>query len=162
MSSMSKERAFAALVVAFALALSVSCLAAVSQASGPYAAPADKRQAISHVLELYAQGWYEGNPSVLQQALHPDYVWRSVSVVKGKPSEVLARSGLGALDAADRGLGRMIPPSQRKAAITILSLDKDVASVRLVMSDRVELLHVVLWNNAWRVIDALAETGDFK
>jgi len=143
------------------LVLGDSAPAAVRQASGPYKPESEKDTpaAITATVRRYAQSWYEGNTEAMQQTLHPDFSWHLVSVSASKPSSIAQRSGLGQLDVTDRGLGRGVVPSARKADVTVLAVDRNLASVRLLLTDRTELLHLTRWNNRWLVIDALSEAG---
>ena len=154
-------------VTLFVLTTSVgsSCLAAqlpVSQGAGTSAvrhvATAADSAAIRETALDYIEGWYEGNASRMERALHPELAKR---IVRTDPKS--GRSGLGSqsamtlVNATKAGGGTRTPEARRLKDVRILDIFENAASVRVDASDWVDYLQVAKWNGRWVIVNVLWE-----
>lgn len=96
----------------------------------------------------YFEGWYDGDVSRVERALHPDLVKRCASgdlrlTTKDRMIELAGR-GEGREDGADRRLD-----------ISVADLYGDIASVVVRSAVYREYLHLVRTGDGWRIADAL-------
>lgn len=104
----------------------------------------------------YIEGWYEGNTSRMERALHPDLAKRVVmpgpsgAVVQNMTKDQL-------VGATARGGGKMTPPERQQKDVTILDIFGNAASVKVVAADWVDYLHVGKVDDRWVIINVLWE-----
>jgi len=106
----------------------------------------------------YAEGWYEGNADRMERAVHPDLAKRCLipdpRTGKGKIDNL---SALAMVQAVRRGGGKLTPESDRRADVQILDVFGSAASVKLVMPDWVEYLHMSKIQGRWIIVNILWE-----
>jgi hypothetical protein len=113
----------------------------------------DTRVAILATATDYVQGGYEADSARIARSLHPDLAKR---IVRANPDGSPRLDGMSAL-----GLIRLIdgkspaPADERLAAIDILALDGDIATVRVEMQHWIDHLQLCFWNGRWLVVNAL-------
>jgi hypothetical protein len=104
----------------------------------------------------YIEGWYEGNASRMERALHPDLAKRVVmpgpsgAVVQNMTKDQL-------VGATARGGGKMTPPDRQRKDVTILDIFGNAASVKVVAADWVDYLQIGKVDDRWVIINVLWE-----
>ncbi len=104
----------------------------------------------------YVEGWYDKDTARMAAGLHPALAKRSMN-----PE---APQGIDHLDLPT--LLGLVPQyggqtgNERKEDITVLDVDHDMASVRVVSNNYVDLLHLGYWNDQWWVINVLWKFRD--
>lgn len=130
-------------------------LAQAPASSGPTEAD---REAIRQTALDYAEGWYEGNGARMERALHPELAKRIVRRDANTNRNVLDNMGASTLaNSTYRGGGRNTPQERQQKDVTILDIFENAASVKLVMSDWIDYLHVARWNGRWVIVNVLWE-----
>ena len=106
----------------------------------------------------YIEGWYEGNASRMERALHPELAKR---IVRTDPKS--GRSGLGSqsamtlINGTKAGGGTRTPEARRLKDVRILDIFENAGSVRVEASDWIDYLHVAKWNGRWVIVNVLWE-----
>jgi hypothetical protein len=106
----------------------------------------------------YIEGWYEGNATRMERALHPELAKR---IVRTDPKS--GRSGLGMqsaltlINATKAGGGTKTPEARRLKDVRILDVFENAASVRVDASDWIDYLQVAKWNGRWVIVNVLWE-----
>ena len=106
----------------------------------------------------YGQGWYEGDAERMERALHPDLAKRTLMPDprsgKGKIDHMSAMS---LVQATRKGYGAKTPTDKQQTDVTILDVYGNAASVKLVMHDWVDYLHMVRTEGRWVIVNVLWE-----
>lgn len=104
----------------------------------------------------YIQGYYEGNPEMMEKALHPELAKR---IVRTDPQSGRQRldqmSALTLINITRAGGGKSIPPDQRIFEFQILDITGNNASVRTVAKGFFDYIHMSKWNGEWRIVNVL-------
>ena len=102
----------------------------------PAAAPAQTAADSSSIRATaldYVEGWYEGNPERMGRALHPELVKRIVASDTTTKRSVLENMG------------------------AILDIFGNAASVKAVMADWIDYLHIAKVDGRWMIVNVLWE-----
>jgi Putative lumazine-binding len=106
----------------------------------------------------YVEGWYEGNPNRMGRALHPELVKRIVASDTATKRSVLENMGASALVNGTRhGWGKQTPRNRQQKDVTILDIFGNAASVKAVMADWIDYLHVAKVDGRWVIVNVLWE-----
>lgn len=140
------------------LKLSVGALVLVLWASaGPETGGSDLESIKQTALD-YAEGWYEGNAERMERALHSDLAKRTLMLDprsgKGRISHL---SALTLVQETRAGTGTKTPREIRRADVTVLDVYGNAASVRLVMHDWVDYIHMSKTDGRWVIVNILWE-----
>ena len=129
-----------------------------SHQHGP-AATADPEtiEAIIATVHDYYEGWFEGDPSRMRRALHPDLVKRSVPE-SGKA--VVTASYEDMVGATEQGSGTRHPPERRSFDISINHVHGDIADVHVIGDVYVDYLQMVRVDGRWQILNALWVPAD--
>ena len=93
----------------------------------------------------------------MKSCLHPQLAKRSV-VQDANGADVLREMNAEMLIAATaRNYGKNPPADQRRADVKILEVYGNVASVRVMMQDWIDYLHVAKIDGTWKVVNVLWE-----
>lgn len=101
----------------------------------------------------YVEGGYDGDAARIGRSLHPDLAKR---IMRANPD---GRPRLDQMSAL--GLIRLIegkapaPAGQRRSEISLLAIDGDIASVRVVMQHWTDHLQLCRWDGRWLIVNAL-------
>lgn len=113
-------------------------------------------QIITKTLLDYADGWYTGDAARMERSLHPDLAKRIVKAVDGQIIlEQMAASVL--VDVTQQGYGKDTPPEKRLKEIVFLDVFGNAASVKMIMSDWVDYLHLGRFDGQWLIVNVLWE-----
>lgn len=105
----------------------------------------------------YVEGGYDGDAARVARSLHPDLA----SIMRAHPDGQPRLDQMSAL-----GLIRLIegkapaPAGQRRSEISVLAVDGDIASVRVVMQHWTDHLQLCRWNGRWLIVNALWRLQD--
>ena len=116
---------------------------------------ADKA-AIKQTALDYIEGWYEGDADRMERALHPDLAKRIVRT-KDSRSQLDQMSALSLVQGARRGFGKGTPKEKQQKDIIILDVFENTSSVKVIMSDWVDYMHMAKYNGRWVIINVLWE-----
>ena len=106
----------------------------------------------------YVEGWYEGNPERMSRALHPELVKRIVASDTATKRSVLENMGASALVNGTRhGWGKETPKNRQQKDVTILDIFGNAASVKAVMADWIDYLHMAKVDGRWVIVNVLWE-----
>jgi hypothetical protein len=107
----------------------------------------------------YVEGWYEGNPERMGRALHPELVKRIVTGDTATKRSVLENMGASALVNGTRhGWGKKTPRNRQQKDVTILDIFGNAASVKAVMADWIDYIHMAKVDGRWVIVNVLWET----
>jgi hypothetical protein len=106
----------------------------------------------------YVEGWYEGNPTRMARALHPELVKRIVVSDTATGKSVLQNMGASALvNGARRGYGKSTPKERQQKDVSILDIFNNAASAKAVMADWVDYLQLAKVDGRWVIVNVLWE-----
>ncbi|MFC2084882.1 nuclear transport factor 2 family protein [Bacteroidota bacterium] len=118
----------------------------------------EEKQNITNCALDYIEGWYEGNPNRMANALHLDLAKRIVNTIpetgKSKLNHINAETLIGY---TKKGFGRKVPKTERQKDVTILDIYRNVASVKIVARDWIDYLHLAKCDGDWKIINVLWE-----
>lgn len=104
----------------------------------------------------YAEGWYTGDATRMEQALHPEFLKRRVvtdiTTDEASLHEIDAPTLLRATQA---GVGKDAWRGPLDLTVTILDEHHDMAVVRVVSPLYVDYLQLVKWRGRWVILDVL-------
>lgn len=104
----------------------------------------------------YVEAWYEGNAERMARALHPllqkRIVERNPATDRDRVREMSAALLLGY---TREGGGRDIPADQQQKDITVLDLDGNVASAKVVFLEWIDYLHLARFDGRWVIMNIL-------
>ena len=106
----------------------------------------------------YVEGWYEGNADRMAKALHPELVKRIVvrdtttgkTMVQGMGTSVLVNS-------TRHGYGKETPKERQQKDVSLLDVFGNAASVKAVMADWIDYMHMAKVDGRWVIVNVLWE-----
>jgi hypothetical protein len=138
--------------VIFALSLSVINAAAQSdRASGD-------KTAIRATIADYIEGYYLCDAARMERSLHPHYLKHTISG-SGGDLKIVDKTGPEMVQEVRRKK-ELAPVSQRKDEITILVMDGDVASVKLVATHWTNYMTLLKQNGVWKIVAVVKRNQD--
>lgn len=106
----------------------------------------------------YVEGWYEGNAERMERALHPDLAKRIARTdPKTGRSRLDQMGALSLVQGARAGYGKNTPKEKQQKDIFILDVFGNTASVKAVMSDWIDYMHIAKFNGRWVIVNVLWE-----
>lgn len=106
----------------------------------------------------YIQGWYAGDASRMEGALHPKLAKRIVETDPASHQSVLGDMGAEKLIEYTRaGGGKETPRGRRQSDVSILDIYQGAASAKVIAADWVDYLHLARWNGRWVIVNVLWE-----
>lgn len=120
------------------------------------------REAIRRTVLNYAEGWYEGNADRMDSSLHQHLAKRVIRVTEQGESRLDQLSALGLVRNVRAGVGKSTPVAEQRKDVVILDATGNVASVKLVMRDWIDYIHLGKFNGKWLIINVLWETKPKK
>jgi hypothetical protein len=114
--------------------------------------------AIKQAAVDYCESWYEGSTEKIERAVHPDLAKR---IVRSDPQSKAARlDHMGAMrlfQGVRAGHGKNTPKEKQLKEVTVLDVFGNTASVKAVMSDWIDYMHVAKMNGRWVIVNVLWE-----
>lgn len=129
----------------------------VSAAQGQTAATDADKEAIRQTALDYVEGWYEGNAERMERALHPELAKRIVRSNPQGNSRLDQMSALTLILGTRRGGGKDTPKERQQKDVFILDVFENAASVKAVMSDWIDYMHMAKSNGRWVIVNVLWE-----
>ena len=116
-----------------------------------------ERAAIKQTALDYVEGWYEGNAERMERALHPELAKRIARTNPEGRSRLDQMSALSLVQGTRRGGGKDTPKEKQDKEVVILDVFQNSASVKAVMSDWIDYMHMAKFNGRWVIINVLWE-----
>jgi hypothetical protein len=135
-------------------------LLAVALALAPAAAGAQTAADSAGIRQAaldYIEGWYEGDATRMERALHPELAKRIVQTMQNGRSRLDQMSALTLINGVRSGGGKSTPAAEQLKDLTILDIYQGAASARLNASGWVDYLHLARWNGRWVIVNVLWE-----
>src|SRR5262249_14546000 len=124
-----------------------------AQNISPEDAAAIKKPALN-----YIEGWYEGNPSRMESALHPELAKRALIVdLASGHSRLDSMSAMTLVQYTRAGGGSRVPKDKQQKDITILDRFNNAAIVKVVAYEWVDYLQEAKINGEWKIVNVLWE-----
>lgn len=120
------------------------------------ATEADKT-AIKQTALDYIEGWYAGDAVRMERAVHPDLAKRIVRTNEQGQSRLDQMSSMGLVQGTRRGFGKETPKDKQQKDVMILDVFGNTASVKAVMSDWIDYMHIAKYNSRWVIVNVLWE-----
>lgn len=105
----------------------------------------------------YVEGWYEGNAERMERAVHPELAKRIVRTSPEGRSRLDQMSAMTLVQGARRGGGKETPKEMQQRDVIILDVFENTASVKAVMSDWIDYMHMAKFNGRWVIVNVLWE-----
>jgi hypothetical protein len=106
----------------------------------------------------YCESWYEGNPERMERALHPDLAKRIVRTdAKSARSRLEQMSAMGLMQGVRSGFSKNTPKEKQLKDVFVLDVFGNTASVKAVMSDWIDYMHIAKSNGRWVIVNVLWE-----
>ena len=122
-----------------------------------HAQTANETAAIKQTALDYVEGWYEANAERMERSLHPELAKR---IVRNNPegrSRLDQMSAMTLVQGVKRGGGKDIPKDNQQKDVVILDIFGNTASVKCVMSDWIDYMHMAKFNGRWVIVNVLWE-----
>lgn len=106
----------------------------------------------------YIEGWYAGDATRMERAVHPELAKRIV-MSDTKTSRYQLES-IGAMTLVNRtraGGGTRTPDARKQKDFTLLDVFQNAAVAKVVASDWVDYLQLAKWNGKWVIVNVLWE-----
>ena len=137
--------------------VAVGCVVALLTCSALSVDPSEEA-AIKKTALDYGQGWYEGNAERMERALHPDLAKRVlVPDPRSGKGKIDHMSALSLIQATRKGGGTKTPTDKRRTDVIILDVAGNAASVKLVMHDWIDYMHMSKIGGQWVIVNVLWE-----
>ena len=105
----------------------------------------------------YIDGWYAGDATRMERALHPELAKRIVMTDAQGRSRLGQQSAMTLVQNTRNGGGKDTPPEQMQKDVVILDIFQNAASVRATMSGWIDYMHMAKWNGHWVIVNVLWE-----
>jgi hypothetical protein len=106
----------------------------------------------------YVEGWYEGNPSRMARAVHPELVKRIVVGDTATGKSILQNMGASALVNGTRhGYGKSTPKERQQKDVTILDIFGNAATAKAVMAEWIDYMQLAKVDGRWVIVNVLWE-----
>lgn len=106
----------------------------------------------------YMEGWYMGDGDRMAQALHPELAKRAQ--LPSPQNGALSYNHMTAdqLTRATRsGMGTRTPEARQQKDAVILDIFGNTASVKAIMADWIDYMHMMKVNDEWKIVNVLWE-----
>ena len=116
------------------------------------------KKAITDITLDYLEGWYEGDASRMERALHPDLNKKGLQVIKDTGRSNLSQaSATNMVEATRAGIGKLKPGEETEIDISVLDIYKNTACVKAVSLRFVDYCLLARYNDEWKIVNVLWE-----
>jgi hypothetical protein len=105
----------------------------------------------------YIQGWYTGDATRMERALHPELAKRIVRSDTLGNFRLDQQSAMTLVQGTRNGYGKSTPEADRHDDVRILDIYRNAASARIDASDWVDYLQLAKWRGRWVIVNVLWE-----
>lgn len=105
----------------------------------------------------YIQGWYAGDATRMEGALHPELAKRIVRTDSLGNHRLDQQSAMTLVQGTRSGYGKSTPQADRHDDVRILDVYRNAASVRIDASYWVDYLQLAKWRGRWVIVNVLWE-----
>jgi Putative lumazine-binding len=114
--------------------------------------------AIKQAATDYCESWYEGSTEKIERAVHPDLAKRIVRHdPQGKNGRLDHMGAMRLYQGVRSGYGKNTPKEKQLKEVTVLDVLGNAASVKAVMSDWIDYMHIAKINGRWVIVNVLWE-----
>lgn len=151
--------------------LCLSAAAAAAQAAQAEAKPEARKwnvseadlAAIKQAAIDYCESWYEGSAEKIERAVHPELAKRIVNTdPQSKRSRLDHMGAMRLYQGVRAGNGKNTPKEKQLKDVTVLDVFGNTASVKAVMSDWIDYMHIAKFNGRWVIVNVLWEMNPPK
>jgi hypothetical protein len=128
----------------------------VVSAQSPTTAVSDEI-AIKQTAMDYIEGWYDGDATRMERALHPELAKRMVSLDSRGHNRLNQMSAMTLVQSTRAGGGKNTPKDQQQKDTTILDQFNNAAVVKIVASGWIDYLEEVKFDGQWKIVNVLWE-----
>jgi Putative lumazine-binding len=126
-------------------------LLSFAYANQPQKTSADA-DSVRAVVTDYIESYYTADAARLERSLHPHYLKHTISG-SGADQRMTEKTGLQMLQ--DVRNGQPIPQAHRGQQITVLDVNGDIASAKLVTPGWSDYLTLSKWNGKWKIVSVV-------
>jgi hypothetical protein len=105
----------------------------------------------------YIQGWYTGDATRMEGALHPELAKRIVRSDTLGNFRLDQQSAMTLVQNTRRGYGKETPEADRRDDVRILDIYRNAASARIDASQWIDYLQLAKWRGRWVIVNVLWE-----
>jgi hypothetical protein len=106
----------------------------------------------------YVEGWYEGNPTRMARAVHPELVKRIVVGDTATGKSILQNMGASALVNGTRhGYGKNTARERQQKDVTILDIFGNAAAAKAIMAEWIDYMQLAKVDGRWVIVNVLWE-----
>jgi hypothetical protein len=105
----------------------------------------------------YIQGWYTGDATRMERALHPELAKRIVRTDSLSNYRIDQQSAMTLVQGTRNGYGKTTPQADRHDDVRILDIYRNAASVRIDASYWIDYLQLAKWHGRWVIVNVLWE-----
>ena len=116
---------------------------------------ADDRLAVEQTAKDYIEGWYTGDSARMARALHPDLVKRRIETLPDGRQVVENVNREDMVQMTSHGGGSKTPPERQNISIEVLDITGDIAAVKTVSSQYVDILSLAKVKGKWVIVNVL-------
>jgi hypothetical protein len=123
----------------------------------PATAAAQSREdslGIRAAAEDYLVSWYDGDAARMERAIHPELATRNTTLENGR-SRLSNMGAMAMVQLTRNRAGNPQPQDKRLLEITILTIHQNIASVKVVSQDFVDLVSVAKSDGRWVIVNDL-------
>jgi len=117
----------------------------------------DEMAAIEAAARNYIDGWYEGNPDRMAEALHPDLAKRTLRSLPDGRQFVHSLTRDTMIAYTEAGFGKESRKEGQVNEVVILDVSPVTASVKTVSHQFVDYLHLAKVDGTWKIVNVLWE-----
>jgi hypothetical protein len=100
----------------------------------------------------YYEGWFDGEPTRMERALHPDLIKRDYDPGEQAVATMSARS---MIDMTAAGRGKLRDPGDRQIRVHVDHVHGWIATVTVTSAVYVDYLQLVDVDGAWKILNVL-------
>jgi hypothetical protein len=111
--------------------------------------------AVARVALDYFEGWFEGDATRVERALHSDLVKRTLETDSAGGETLDTETAQSLLDATSKGIGRTRGQGDRRIEVEVEDVYGAIANVTVCSTVYREYLHLVRTGEGWKIVSAL-------
>lgn len=116
-----------------------------------------EESAVRATVTDYIEGYYTGDAARMEKSLHPHYLKHTISGVEG---QLRMTEKTGQQMVQDVRTAGPVNPRDRREEITVLDVQGDVASAKLLTAHWVDYLTLTKWNGEWKIVSVVLRDSD--